>query len=367
MNIVDQLLEIAYQHSFQVQPGFFLEHFGNRILRNEFVSETAIGEIEKSTVKLGGGQFLYETAKDFGYNYAARIPLPKANSILKDEYFKSLINFFETTYGRCSGYEIDWKNKKVKIKFKNFIVCRKNGIGIISIATFAGLLAFMFEDKTLEGIQTSCEGRGDAECVAVFGLFEDIKQNTPLKFSNIEPVSINPKYAILNRAIPTPADYGLELLTRAGVVKYQSSTFDVLGERFFPLEISFIPQLEKKLIENGIDTRKAIYTPTYNTFQNFAENNVKAKFPSNQNHLDVLCKLFSAFGWGYLQHLDNKITVRGFPWTELAVNGNPPTYFLASVDGFLSGLTGKQITTKLIQADTGTGSYSLVLLPEQKG
>lgn len=364
MDLLNQILDILYQHTYTTRPGFILEHFGNRTLRNVFLSESALSGIENSVVKNIDVKLLYQTGKEFGYNYAKMIPLPRFDPLLGEKIFENVMRFFETTYGKCNSHKIDWNNSRFEIRGKDVIVCRKNGLGTLAfVGGWAGLIAYLCNNKKIEGIQPKCQGRSDEECIGVFAPADKLEGDV-ITHPDFAEKEFDARYIGFNRVIPFKSDYGLDLLESVGIVKYQVNTFDVGHERFFPTELTFLYSLEKKLKDRNADVRKIIYDPTFEAFEIFGRVNLQHKYSKGFDALDFTSKLFSAFGWGIIQVVTSEkpqIFIKGFPWTPEIEDIRMSQYFLGSIDGLISGLIGRKCTSEITSISKTNGTYDVIL------
>jgi predicted hydrocarbon binding protein len=352
---------MLFRQEYITQPGFILEKFGSNQLRNHFLSESAVALIETEIAKEPGGkQLLYDSGKEFGYYYAKAVPLPNKSFLFRDRMAGELMKYFQTTYGALGSYIVDWNKSYLEITNSNLAICRKNGLGLWAIGSIAGLWSYICGSKTIEAMHSKCHGRGDEKCITRVGEANDI--NAAIISPEVKETSQQDKsYFTLNRPIPFNQDYGLDLLRQVGIIKYSASYFDIAGERFFPIEINFLSILEKKLRERGSDERKLIYEPVRTEFEKFGRSNLGKKYSETRDAIDFASKVFSAMGWGLIFYLkgDEKLTVRGYPWTQACDSIKASNYFVGALDGLVQGLTGKKINFMLTSASVSSSSYDL--------
>jgi hypothetical protein len=364
MAIVDTLLDLLFQHSYTLQPGYIIENFGQNKIRNVFLLESSISAIENEIIQNGQSEFAYDYGKKFGYNYSSIISLPEANRFTRDEVFKSLMRFFESTYGHCEKYTINWEKKEFSIIGNNIIVCRKNGKGnILFEGAWAGVISYLIKDQKIEGKKKSCEGKGDKFCEGVFGYREAI--SSEFSYSDIPPRKLSQNYFTFNQVIPFENNYGLNILRDIGIMKYQTNTFEMFKERFFPIEVGFIHQLEFDLQKKNLDGKKLVYSPTYKSFFTYGKNNFDQKHSKINDAADFVSKLFTALGWGictYQPIPKPTIVVRGFPFTDEMTELKSSNYFNAALCGFIGGLINENIEADLSIASIGPSfDFTLVL------
>jgi len=365
VTLLDKVLSFVFSHTISTQPGFIIESFGSRKLRNVFLSETAMAGIENAVSKAGGDKLLYQTGKEIGFNYAKAIPLPHFDSPLRGAFLRETVRFLEATLGECTNYSVDWKSKRVEMSFQDFAVCRKNGNGLFFIGAFTGLLAFVFNDKTIEGIQTTCRGRGSSECHGIAMPASAFGKTKFISHANFGETTLPQQYDAFNSIIPFEQEYGLEALGQVGLTKYQTSKFEVLGERFIPLEISFEFGLEKRLKTSGMNLEKTVYTPSFNAFQSFGKQIAEKRRGAASNALDFTAKLLSALGWGLVQvRPDSRpgFIIRGFPWTQDLETLKTSQYFMGAIDGLVSGLSGKKVKSKIVNTSKTEGRLDFATL-----
>ncbi|MBI5226627.1 hypothetical protein HY994_05350 [Candidatus Micrarchaeota archaeon] len=355
MAILDQILDIVFGHSYQLSPGFIIENFGNRLARNVFFHEDAFVGIENKVEKKFGDEFTYSCGKNFGYNYANLIDLPIFNQITRQAQFNSLMKFFETTYAKGTKYSTDWKKPSFEIHGTDIIVCRKNGsANLLFIGPVAGVLGYLCKDPEIDGKQVTCTGNGDSEC---FGLFEKLGK------TKVELKKFDQNYQVFNKVIPFSQEYGIELMAKIGMVKRKTDTFDILGSRFFPFEISMMYNLEVEIQKSDGNLDELVYAPTFEVFETFAKNNLKSKYKTYFDAVDFTSKFFSALGWGIIQPNPSKagFLVRGHPWTNELHKLKVSKYFTASIDGIMSGLLDKKISSNVNSIATTDGKYNISL------
>lgn len=363
MKIAPFFIDLVYRHSFTVKPGFFLEHFGDRFLRNTFLSESAISGIESNLFDKNYADVLYRVGKEFGYNYASFVPLPRRSSSFRNQLLSGLIDFFQTVYGKCLDYTVSWDEKTLEMHFDDTIVCRKNSLGIYTASAAAGIWAYINNDKALEGIQTTCIGKGNSFCTYLFGPEKHLGK-IKYSHSDFQQANFNPLYLSLNQEIPfEEEEYNLDVLTQVGLVKQRTSYFDFSGERFFPVEISYLNNLEKALSNCNADLRTLLYLPVFDSFNKLGKT-LTNYGKKESTALDLISKVLSAFGWGIIKPIPSKqikLSIKGFPWTPELDEAKTYTYFTASLSGFLSGITGINREFKVKDYNTVGNSRELLL------
>ena len=153
------------------KPGFLVTTISEKnqkaYMRDLLLSEGFFEKLEKRVVdqyKDLGRQTLYSAGKKFGYIYAELSRFPQINRV-KDRDLENfiffLVRYIEGTYASDATHELDLKNKTFKIKLKNYIVCRHDGIGLVMTdGGIAGIGAWLYNDTSVEGVQTKCRAGG---------------------------------------------------------------------------------------------------------------------------------------------------------------------------------------------------------------
>jgi len=345
-------------------PGFVNEDFrkiGLDIsLRQFFIPESLISELEILLSK--DEKFIYLIGKKFGYAYASLSNLPNIDKISRkkfEEYVSFQMIFTEGTYAQNIKYNLDYDNRTIKINMKDYIVCRKNGLGyFFSSGGIGGIWAWVIQDKNIEAIQTKCQGKGSEECEVIAAPYETlVKMNyKPIKCSDLEKIQFGKDYEGFNKIMPTNwAKLSSRNLIDSGFFKYSHGQITYNDERFFITEASFMYILERELkkVESGL---KILWNVSFGFGKKLAEKSGK------QDPCKFIMDFFPALGFGDILAVTKKgeyeIIVNYFPWLDMYKEIDF-VMFRGMLSGVISGFTGKTVELNKIEKDLTSGYLSL--------
>ncbi len=197
-------------------PGFIILRFTDKgkevYLRELFFPESLLVELERNVVrKYGekGKQALYSIGKTFGYRYTliSRYPTIKEVPIERiNQFIYYFLKYMEGTCAHKLDYTVDVSRKKYTMIMDDYIVCGKDGIGLImSAGGSAGVWSYMMDDPHVEGIELKCQGRGDKKCMVICAP-KNVLLEENLKFfeeSNLENLDLAREYVAINKIKPT--------------------------------------------------------------------------------------------------------------------------------------------------------------------
>ena len=251
------------------KPGFIVTTFTEKkrttYLREFMLSEQLLEFIEKKIIeKFGnqGKQALYSAGKKFGYLYASLSNFPTIYDISKQEFsdFAYLvIRYISGTYAKQANHNLDLDKKTITISFDNYIVCRNNGLGYIMLdGAVSGLWSYEMQDKTIEGAQLKCQGRGDPQCLIICGPLDELKNNTDILFkeNDLPELKFDEVYKRINQIRETTySKNSLKKLIDLGFFKYKEGTISYKTIRFFHCESHILYLLEEEIskLPNGED------------------------------------------------------------------------------------------------------------------
>lgn len=352
------------------KPGFILVSSGKIALRDIAFPEYIFIELEKR-IK---GNILYSVGKTFGYNYALNTETPVIGNVERKKFLESfyfIVRYIESiSYGRNLKHTLDYENKIFEMRANDFIICSKNGLGrTIMEGTIAGFCCYAFSDKSIEGVQLKCQGRGDSECRLICAPSSTLKQRG-IKFAsskNIEDFSIDEKYLRINAERTTQfSKQSIKSLIDSGIFEYDHGTIDYNGERFFLCEASMMYCLEtaikkikgakKLLFDISFDWGKTVVS---------AELNGKSKLLSSGKDCEQFISDFvPALGWGDIQISKKsgryEIISNYFPWTRMD-RGVEYIMFRGILSGLLSGFLGRKVVFSKISTSLLQGYFSIAI------
>jgi hypothetical protein len=352
------------------KPGFIILKITERTktvnVREIVLPENLFSELEKSVVKKYGAkgrQALYSAGKKFGYRFALISKYPKAaNEKDFSQFSYFLVRYLESIYARRIEHKIDFAEHKFVFNANNWIVCNKNGIGLLLFdGTGAGMIAYAFDDPSIEGVQSKCEGRGDDHCELVcapdkYLRNNDLKFHSERSLSGLE-VSAD-RYNSINMARTTRySSNSFRKLIDGGFIKYSEGTMSINGERFLIIESSLMYILENEL--KTIDKDDGVlWDASMEWGRSFS-----ARF-GKQSPCKFINDLFPGLGFGdFFAVTENgkyKVSVGFFPWTKWAGDCEF-VMFRGMISGIISGLAGKKIELKKIRKTVSSSGFSMVL------
>lgn len=343
-------------------PGFiittFTEDNQTTYLRDLFLPEKLFEMIEQEIIKIygnSGKQVLYSTGKKFGYQYAAMSRFPTINDVEKkefEEFAYLFIRFIEGTYAKKAQHEIDILNKLFKITLGDYIICRNNGYGyIMTSGSSAGTWAYEMQDKSLEGCQIKCQGRGDNTCHVLCGPVDKIKEQHQEVFieKNLEEIQYDESFRILNEIRPTSySKNSLKKLLDDGFLEYKHGRLTYNKKRFFLCDAHLVYILENEIskLDEGEE----------NLFNICFEYGKKLRqLYGNDDHERFISDFFPALGFGDVIILDQnkyKIGAMFYPWT-LFSEKSKYIVFRGILSGIISDSLGEKVEFKNFDVDIG--------------
>ena len=333
-------------------PGFIITSVGGKgketYRRSLLIEEDLLSTIEEHIIEAygdGGRQALYSAGKKFGYNYASLSNFTQFKNnepeFLKFVYF--LNRYITTMYATAADYTVDVSRKTFTIQLKDYFVCSKDGIGyIMADGGIAGIWAYMMNDKTIEGVQTKCQGRKDKLCMVVAGSRVELDKRglKYLKENNIEELKFDEQYKKLNMERKTEFS--------------QSSLRDLIDSKFFSYDKSFIRHKEMKyamvdsnivyIIENEITKLPGGVQKLFDAC--FEHGKLLQVKYGDRNYRKFITDYFSALGWGDILVLEGKsgpsVTVNYYPWSIYSEKAEY-IIFRGVLSGFISSCLGKKV------------------------
>jgi len=352
-------------------PGFlvlkFSEEYEKTNIREILLPDYLFVNIENEIVKKfkkRGRQVLYSIGKKFGYRYA---DITNATKLEKDskkkfeDFCHNLVRYMESIYSSKIKHELDIKNKIAHFWFKDYIVCKENGIGLIlTDGAIGGIWSFIVSDPTAEAVQRKCQGRGNRFCELISGprkTLEKMKIKT-FKENNLSNLSLENLYNRFNTVYPTNysktsfkslIDSGY-FTQRTGIIKHNNHRFLLIESSIMYIlesNLKRLPGGNEKLFDISFDFgRKLVLEDKPEIITNYA--------------MDLLC----AFGFGdvLLTKVGNeyKISFDYFPWTKFAKSVDF-SIIRGLLSGMISGFENKKIIFNKTIKDFSKGYMSLVL------
>ncbi|MBI4173869.1 MAG: hypothetical protein HY519_04065 [Candidatus Aenigmarchaeota archaeon] len=322
-------------------PGFIQESFTflSKVkfpLRNIMLSESAFANIESEVTKKFGdkGRYvLYKSGRDFGRRYCMLEKVPAINDSNREQMFYFFIKTFETAFAEELKDHVDWDQKRLDLNIKKFIICPKSGNGtFFTEGVVTGYWRSICNDPTIEGVQITCEGRGDSSCSVVYGPYRLLGK----EFKNVyrtrkeENIAVSRDYAPMNRTIE---GYGNYVISMQNLLDNKKVVYDVgkllhSGERLFPMELSALQILERNISKSfGKAGQKIVFDSAYKIGGILAQSEA-----NREKGARFITEHISAFGFGVPTFIPTekvRIYVSGFPWSE---------YFMPETNRYFEGL-----------------------------
>ncbi len=337
-------------------PGFIVLKLSEKgkktYLRELFFPEGLLADLEKKVVSEAGdkgGQALYSAGKKFGFRFASTSNYPVVSKSSQRElknFLYMFLRYMESTYAHRLDCKVDFRQRKYTMTMDKYIVCNKNGIGLILTGGgSAGVWAYMQEDPTIEGVQTKCQGRGADKCQVVCTPLKNLRSTYNGKIfaeKDMSNLGLSGEYAHINEIRPTSyAKESLKNLLDSGFFKSKEGVIIRNSERYFLCESSLFYLSERELEKVGLSDL---------TFQvSFDFGKRIAKNESSTNYANFITDYLSALGWGDVILLRDdssyKVLSAYFPWCRFSESSNYLIY-RGLLSGMVSGFTKKDVFFK---------------------
>lgn len=351
------------------KPGFLVTTISEKnqkaYMRDLLLSEGFFEKLEKRVVdqyKDLGRQTLYSAGKKFGYIYAELSRFPQINRV-KDRDLENfiffLVRYIEGTYASDATHELDLKNKTFKIKLKNYIVCRHDGIGLVMTdGGIAGIGAWLYDDTSVEGVQTKCQGRGDDECEVMCASADKLGavSKSVLSQTDLPRYTFDEEYEVRNRIREaTYAKNSFKTMLDNRFFGYEKGILLYKGKRLFldDSHILFILEKEISQLPNG---KEALFEAAFDEGKEIATSYGGGDWGI------FITDYLSSNGFGDVAILDNKdpkIGIIYYPWTKFS-DGSEYIIIRGFLSGILSQCANKKIILDLI--DVTIDEYLTVMI-----
>jgi hypothetical protein len=331
------------------KPGFivtnFTEHNQTTYLRELLLSEQLFELIESEIVqKYGeqGKQVLYSTGKKFGYLYASLSNFPTITTCSEKEvsdFAYYLIRYIETVYAHQANHEIDISDKTLAISFSDYIICRHNGLGyIMTEGGITGIWAYLMQDKSIEGIQSECQGRGNQRCFITCAPKQKIQENGKKIYceTNLPENKFDQIYKTMNEIRETKSVNSLKKLLDNRFFEYNEGILTFKNNRFFICESHILYLLEQEIskLENGEQILFDIC---------FEYGKILREIYGEKEYQKFIIDFFPALGFGDITFLDsNSIAAVYYPWT---IHSETTKYIIFR--GIMSGIASDSTDEKI--------------------
>lgn len=335
------------------KPGFIITSLSDKQyninLRDLFLSERLFELIENNIVhNFGqkGKQALYSAGKKFGYIYSSISKFPTINNSTKKEFINFayfLLRFVEGTYAQQVNHELNLDEKIFKIYLNNYIICRHNGIGhIMTEGGITGIWAYAMEDKSIEGVQLECEGRGNNNCKLICAPEKKLKEkinNDIIRELDLPEVKFENTYKMMNEIRPTKySSNSLKELLNTGFFEFKKGSLSYKDHRFFACDSHILYTIENEI--SKLDDGEKIL---FNT--SFEYGTLLREIYGANDYKKFIPDFFSALGFGdiFVSNSDPiKIISIYYPWTIFSEKSK---YIIFR--GIMSGIVSSSIDKKI--------------------
>lgn len=336
-------------------PGFVVTRVGGKSieLREVFFPESLIIQIEDTLVdsQNNGAEKLYSIGKRFGWRYASIADFPQINSSKNQfkQFFDFFMKYIEIIYANKITYTVNPPSKDFEMMAENYSVCRKNGKGyLLTTGAISGVMAYLFEDKSVEAVQPHCQGQGGDNCKIRCGTSKNIE--SVFKMEKLPKEDLSSKHRSLNKIREVKhANNSLEDLMDKGFFDYKKGILSYNGERYVPSEVSLLYLLEtmtQPIYENEL------FDTAFEVGQTLGQG----------KKLSFVSDYLPALGWGDVKPVNNgeKIYVYHYPWTQYAEETDFPI-FRGLVSGIISGIKNEEIRYENYETKLSGNGFNLIL------
>lgn len=338
------------------KPGFIVTSLSEKnketYLREFFLEEDLLVSIEKKIVsKYGsdGRAVLYSIGKKFGYLYSSLSNFNRIGESDKEKkdfldfsYF--LVRYITAIYAFDAKHEIDLSRKRFTIELDKYVVCEKNGLGLIMTSGgIAGIWAYMVRDKTVEGVETSCQGLGADHCFVIAQPRVEHEKDGR-KFTvevDLPDDQFSTQYKSLNLIRPAQfAKNSLKSLLDSRLFRYDHGFLHYGDIRYFHGESHVIYLIEKDLAQLP-GGEECLFEASFEFGQ------MLQKTYGGKDYKKFIMDYFPALGWGDIlvkSEESGKISVisQYYPWTKYS-SSTKFTIFRGVISGFISGCLDRKV------------------------
>lgn len=334
------------------KPGFIITTFTERdtvtYLREVFLPEKLFEMIENKIVENYGNkgkQVLYSAGKKFGYLYSSMSNFPTVKNHSRktlEDFLYALVRYMEITFSRQANHEVNFEEKTFTISFRDYIVCPHNGHGyVMTDGGSVGIWSFLVQDKTIEGVQIECQGRGNTQCLVQCGSEAKLLEKTKFFFREIDlpEYKFDANYKFLNKIQQTKyTGMSMKKLLDAGFFKYEEGCFFYQKNRFFGCEAHILYLLEQEIskLEYG---EQLLFDVCYEYGR------ILQKLYGASDYKKFIMDFFSGIGFGesiFVEYNPPTIVTIYYPWSVYSERSKY-VIFRGILSGFVSESTGKDI------------------------
>jgi len=336
-------------------PGYLATTFSGKgkgiYLREVLFPESLFVNIENYFAEENKLKEVYFAAKLFGYKHGLISHLPTLKNGRKEFEigYKMFNKYVSTIFARRLDLEIDYSTETFHYTGDNFIICRKNGIGVIFTGGMAGLVSY-YLSKNAEAKHVYCQGRGDKLC-------EWISKPLSNDTSLFEKISVSPDYIKINKNSITAkrAEYlSLKDAINGRLFFYKEGTLSYKNERHIIWEANIFYFLDRYC------NAKLLFESAYNAGMGIAR--------KNNWSLELFRLYLSLAGVGLPFFAENNkkvyVYLKGYPWTELAKDSTFAIW-RGFISGCLSAILDRRVMFNAYSSSFGREGVFEVVFKEQ--
>lgn len=346
------------------KPGFILTTLSGTpqsiYLRDLFLPEQLFELIENKIVQTygeQGKQTLYSAGKKFGFLYSSMSNFPTINDSSKKDFRNFayyLVKFVGGTYAKQATHKLDLEQKTFTLYLEDYIICRHNGLGyIMTDGSIAGTWAYALQDKSIEGNQLECQGRGDKRCFVLCAPKNRLQGQTHNFFceNDLTEQLFDNTYKKLNEIRKTTySKNSLNDLLNAGFMEYKRGILSYKDMRFFACDSHILYILEHEITK--------LRDGEHLLFDACTEyGKILRETYGEEDYQKFISDFFPALGYGDILVIDSdklQIGVLYYPWTIFSEESKY-TIFRGIMSGIVSSSLGKKIDFK--EFNIGISNY----------
>lgn len=306
-------------------PGFICTKTekGRGFLREVILPESFFMNLENRLSSKA--HILYTAGKKGSYRYARALNFKNLSENSGEEvkqFTKWFTRYIESEFAKKIDCEMDIDEKTYRMEADDYSICRKNGKGFLfSEGAVAGIVSYVFSDRTIECVHEKCQGRGDKNCVMIAKPQKNIPE---ARKADVEVPQFSGRYYEINKIVkPSFSPNSLKDLINDMVIDHKDGIISYNQERLVWLEADYLYYLEKLLKEAGL--QGVLFDTAFQAGKEIGRGKKNLKFISD---------FVPALGWGdiYVKK-SNEILIEKYPWTRLSEEVD-----FTTLRGFLSGI-----------------------------
>jgi len=304
-------------------------------------------------------QSLYSAGKKFGYRFSllggfSNILDKKGHELIN--YLSMINKFIEGTYATKIEFKADIYTKSCNYLMENPIVVNKLGYGyFLPLGAAAGLLSYIFQDSSIEGILEHFDLKTDKGSL-LYAPKGYLEKNNKQFFSeeNLSGLEPTTDYINFNQVVPLKySDYSFKMLLDSKLFSFNNGVITNNKERYFILEVSALYIIEKELFNYYEEIYDAAFKSGYAMLENIGKISIK-----------TIIDYLSAFGWGnvLITEKDTRyiVNVNNFPYTKFYNKVNY-SIFSGILSGMLYAVTKKKTIFNKFESNLLEGHLSISL------